>query len=163
MQVPKVGAILPGGQLMHISLDTCDREAAETKATEITLSLNAASEAKPGVAGQPLPKKSRAGSRLATSSPISLEFPPSTSLLIVPEAFGRCKAISFVSNHEGPEPVGFLVHFTIDVSSRWRGQVEIGLGRRAHRIEQSADVHLGVGFTAKVPAPTAFAASEFQR
>ena len=81
VQVPKVGAILPGGQLMHISLDTCDREAAETKATEITLSLNAASEAKPGVAGQPLPKKSRAGSRLATSSPISLEFPPSTSLL----------------------------------------------------------------------------------
>ena len=36
---------------MHISLDTCDREAAETKATEITLSLKAASEAKPGVVG----------------------------------------------------------------------------------------------------------------
>jgi hypothetical protein len=84
-----------------MSLDTCDRKAAETKATEITLSLNAASEGKPGVVGQPLPKKPRAGSRLGTSSPISLEFPPSTSLLIVAEAFGRCKAISFVSTQEG--------------------------------------------------------------
>jgi hypothetical protein len=102
MQVPKRWArYFRAGRLTRISLDTCDREAAETKAAEITLSLNAASAANRSLWASPLPKKPGAGSRLATSSTISLEFPPSTSLLIVPEAFGRCKTISFVSTHEG--------------------------------------------------------------
>jgi hypothetical protein len=93
---PRWARYFRAGRLTRISLDTCDR-----KAAEITLSLKAASEGKPGVVGQPLPKKPRAGSRQATSSPLSLEFPPSTWLLVVPEAFGRCKAISFVSTQEG--------------------------------------------------------------
>jgi hypothetical protein len=43
------------------------------------------------------------------------------------------------------------VPFTIAVSSRWGGKVEIGFGRRADRIEPPADVYLGVGFTAEMP------------
>jgi hypothetical protein len=38
----------------------------------------------------------------------------------------------------------------IAVSSGWRGEVEIGFGRRAYRVEPPADVYLGVGFAAEV-------------
>ena len=44
---PKWARYFRAGRLTRISLDTCDREAAETKAAEITPSLKAASEGKP--------------------------------------------------------------------------------------------------------------------
>jgi hypothetical protein len=48
-------------RLTRISLDTCDRKAAETKAAEITLSLNAASEGKAGVCGPVASQKTSSG------------------------------------------------------------------------------------------------------